>query len=91
MTIETARFVNGDQLKIRQIGVLADVLDDYVNSTTIKPNEVSFSSPIELVSSLTIKLFNTTDSSLPSNLKLEILGCYDETVKLSTKAQVEDG
>ena len=91
MNLDLIRFVGNDQGKISHIGVIADVQDDYVNSTSAAPNEVSFSSSIELVSRLTVRLGSTTDRSLPSNLKLEILGCYRPRGGLATKAQVEEG
>ncbi|CAF4894723.1 unnamed protein product [Rotaria sp. Silwood1] len=87
--IEQVRFVNGDQSKLSQIGVIADVMDDYVYSTSPALNEVLFSSTLEYVSTLTVKLISTTDNSLPNNLKLEILGCYSPQHQLSSKAQVE--
>ena len=91
MNLDLIRFVGNDQAKISQIAVIADALDNYVNSTKATPNEVSFESSLELVSSLTIQLTSTTDRSLPSNLKLEVLGCYRPRDGLATKAQVEDG
>ncbi|CAF0925338.1 unnamed protein product [Rotaria sordida] len=87
--IEQVRFVNGDQSKISQIGVMADVMNDYVNSTSPTLNAVLFPSTIEYVSHLTVKLNNTIDNSLPNNLKLEILGCYIAESELFTKAQIE--
>ncbi|CAF4275432.1 unnamed protein product, partial [Rotaria sp. Silwood2] len=87
--IEQVRFVNGDQSKLSEIGVIADVMNDYVYSTSPTSNEVLFSSTIEYVSTLTVKLINTTDNSLPNNLKLEIFGCYSAQHQLLTKAQVE--
>jgi hypothetical protein len=89
--VEHVRLINGDQWKITRMGVLADVMDNMVNSTAAKPNEVSFTSTLELVTSLTIQLLSTKDQSMPSNLTLEILCCFVVTPKLSSKAQIEDG
>jgi hypothetical protein len=78
-------------MKLNQISVLADVMNDFVYSTPKKPNEVYFSSAIEYVSSLTVQIVSTSDKSLPSNLKLEILGCQSPARQLSTKPQIEEG
>lgn len=81
--------MNGDETKLNQIGVVADVMENFVYSTQRRANEVSFSSAIQYVSSLTVQIVSTSDKSLPSNLKLEIFGCYSPVNKLSTKAQIE--
>ena len=65
-------------------------MSDTVNSVSAKPNEIAFDFPIELVTRLTVQLLSTIDRTLPSNLKLEVLGCYDSTKPISTKAQIED-
>ena len=89
VNIELIRFVNGDQAKISRIGAIADVLDNYVNSSAAAPNEISFSPAIELVSKLTVLLMSTVGGSLPSNLKFEIFGCYVPKDGLATKGQIE--
>ena len=83
------RFVNGDQSKLSRIAASTD-MSDTVNSATAKPNEVTFDFPIELVTRLTVQIISTIDRSLPSDLKLEVLGCYDASKPISTKAQIED-
>ena len=88
--LEIIRFINGDQAKISRMGVLVDVLNQYTNSTEIRPNEVAFASTVELVSIMTVQLFSTNDGALPLNLKLEIMGCFNAEKPLSTKAQIED-
>jgi len=89
VTLELIRFVNGDQSKISRIAASTD-MSDTVNSVSAKPNEIAFDFPIELVTRLTVQLLSTIDRTLPSNLKLEVLGCYDSTKPISTKAQIED-
>ncbi|CAF4215767.1 unnamed protein product, partial [Rotaria magnacalcarata] len=89
VNIETLGFYNGDQSKIAQIGVIADVMNDYVYSENPTFNEVSFTSTLEYVSTITVKLINTTDNSLPKNLNFEILGCFSTHLQVLTKAQVE--
>lgn len=83
------RFVNGEQNKISRIGVITDNIADYVLSSSSKPNEIIFPSALEFVSTLTVQLYNTTDNTIPINLKLEIHGCSDGNDTLVTKAQIE--
>lgn len=66
-------------------------MNDYIYSMNPNANEVLFSSTMEHASTLTIKLIDTIDKSLPQSLKLEILGCYTPYRQASTKAQIEPG
>ena len=89
MTIGLVRLVNGDQAGLNQIGVIADVMENFVYSTPSRPNEVSFSSALEYVSSLTVQIVSANDKPLPPNLKLEILGCFSPSDQPVTKPQTE--
>lgn len=64
-------------------------MNQYTYSSNPRPNEVAFTSTLEFVTSLNIQLTNTLDRTLPSNLKLEIFGCFQPNDTLVTKAQIE--
>ncbi len=92
INIDYVRIPNAEQKRISKIGVLHDGADAvYTYSSDKNPGEVSFPHTVESVTSLTVVLIDTADKSLPTNIALEIMGCYDPNIKITTTTEAEDG